>query len=614
MKDGVELYPQGKVKLSSGLLFEKKKLNREVTLGAVRDRFEETGRFRAFGCSWRNGEPCRPHVFWDSDVAKWIEGASYVLAEEPDPDLEAKIEEIVDCIEKNRASDGYFNSYYLSCEPSARFSDRSKHELYCLGHLIEAAVAYAEATGKTRFLSLMEDYVACVRRAFVTEKTAKFTTPGHEEIELALIRLYRFTGKREYLDLALFFLDNRGANEKDREASGPAVQPGKPPRNYDYNQSHLPVRKQFEARGHAVRAVYLYSAMADAARETGDAELEYACRRLFEDITERKMYVTGGIGSTHVGEAFTSAYDLPNGEAYTETCASIGLVFFCRRMTSLGRRAEYADVIERALYNGILSGLSESGDRFFYENPLRITLSERFSSDVGQRRLPLTQRPEMFSCSCCPPNVNRLLASLGGYIYGREGDTLIIDQYCGSTLDDGERGAEVETDYPRSGRIVIRPRGFERAALRIPGWCASYTLNRPYTLENGYAVCEADGEIILDLDMTPFPVRADSRVLRDAGKICFARGPVIYCAEGVDNHFPLDTATLREIPEIIVTSDRVCGLPVLEVGVKVPEPGGPLYADARRFPVRLRDERMRLVPYFFFANRGESDMRVWFQL
>jgi len=604
-------YDYGRVRLTSGLLHSRQELNRTATLRAVYDRFVETGRFDAFACEWREGQPNKPHIFWDSDVAKWMEAAAYVLRDHDDAFLRDAIEKVVGLIEKNRRDDGYFNSYFLTVEPAARFRDRSRHELYCCGHLIEAAVAYAEATGDERFLRLMEDYVGCIRRVFVEEKSTAFDTPGHEEIELALIRLYRYTGKREYLDLCMFFLNTRGNSEADRAAEGPD-QPGKPPKVFDYNQSHLPVRRQKEARGHAVRAVYLYSAMADAALETGDEELAAACDALFEDITQRKMYVTGGIGSTYIGEAFTGPYDLPNAEAYAETCAAIGLIFFSARMAALRFSSVYADVVERALYNGVLSGLSLDGKSFFYTNPLEITLSEHFSSDRGAIRLPITQRPPLFSCSCCPPNVNRLLASVGGYIYGREGDVLIIDQYCGSVLDDGERGATVETDYPRSGRIVIRSRGFARVALRIPGWCASFALNRSFTIENGYAVCEADGEIILDLDMTPFPVRSNSRVVRDVGKICVQRGPVVYCAEAVDN--PSNLAAVS-VPVGFECEETDAGLPLpsLSVGAVYADDEGPLYADARRSPSNKKPLRLNMIPYFAFANRGESDMRVWFR-
>ncbi|MBO7376744.1 MAG: glycoside hydrolase family 127 protein [Clostridia bacterium] len=605
----------GNVKLTDGLLARRQRLNRDVTMRAVYERFAESGRFAAFGCDWRQGQPGKPHIFWDSDVAKWMEAAAYILKDARDPFLEEKVEGVIDMIERNRRPDGYFNSYYLTVEPSSRFTDRSRHELYCCGHLIEAAVAYAEATGRTRFLSLTEDYAELVRRVFAEEKSAAFTTPGHEEIELALIRLYRFTGKRKYLDLATFFLDQRGANEPDRIAEGPREVPGKPPKNYDYNQSHLPVRRQTEARGHAVRAVYLYSAMADAALETCDAELAAACDALFEDITERKMYVTGGIGSTNIGEAFTVPYDLPNAEAYTETCAAVGLCFFAARMAALRDSGKYADVVERALYNGIMSGLSLDGKGFFYENPLEITLSEHFSSDRGARRFPLTQRPELFSCSCCPPNINRFLASAGGYIFRDGGDTLIIDQYCGSVLDAGERGCLVDTDYPRTGRIVIRPRGFARVRLRIPGWCRSFTLSRGYEMKNGYAETDGAGEIILELDMTPFPVRADGRVTRDAGRFCVERGPVVYCAERVDNRFDLASVILPADFEAGETPDPLTGLPALDVTAESEEPeeDGPLYCDARRSPPRKRPVTLRMIPYFAFANRGESDMRVWFR-
>ena len=348
-----------KVSLESGFLHEKQKLNREVTLDAVYNRFYETGRFDAFKCDWKEGMEKQPHYYWDSDVAKWMEAVAYILKKESNPELEAKVENLIDEIEKNQSPDGYFNIFFTVIEPDKRFFERTAHELYCAGHLFEAAVAYFECTGKDRFLKLMEKYADHIIRVFVEEKTAKFITPGHEEIELALVRMYSATKKKKYLDLAKFFIDNRGYAEAEKEY---------------YSQSHLPVREQKTAEGHAVRACYLYAAMADVAYETGDTELYEVCKTLFADIVNKKMYITGGIGSTRKGEAFTVPYDLKNDKAYAETCAAISLMFFAHRMMRFENDAKYADVIERVLYNGMISGLSLDGTSFFYENPLEIDL------------------------------------------------------------------------------------------------------------------------------------------------------------------------------------------------------------------------------------------------
>lgn len=317
--------------------------------------------------------PFEPHIFWESDVTKWIEGAAYFRQKERDAELEARIDALVEDMYHSQEKNGYLNEYFTVVEPEARFTRRTDHELYCAGHLIEGAIAYAEATGKTRLLEVAEKYVALIDRVFRVEHSAAFDTPGHEEIELALVRLYRYAGKKEYLTLASYFIETRGRSTRDT--------------CYEFAdqknmQSHLPVREQKTAEGHSVRALYLYSAMADIAMETKDQELLDACKTLFENITQKRMYITGGIGSTNRGESFTFDYDLPEYTAYSETCASIALAMFCRRMWMLDPDARYADCAERAIYNTVLSGVSLSGDRFFYENPLAADPERNEFNDV----------------------------------------------------------------------------------------------------------------------------------------------------------------------------------------------------------------------------------------
>ena len=449
------------VDLTGGYLFEKQELNRKITINAVYDRFYETGRMTAFDFAWKEGDPQKPHFFWDSDVAKWMEGVAYILRKHDAPDLEQKVDALVEKIQQHQGEDGYFNIYFTVVEPDARFTNRDRHELYCAGHLIEAAVAYAETTGKTQFLSCMEKYADYIYRVFVEEQSTAFQTPGHEEIELALVRLYRHTGKKKYLDLAAYFINTRGTVEEQLALP--------------YHQSHLPVREQTEVVGHAVRAMYLYIGMAYLAAETGELALTNACKVLWNDAVRYKMYVTGGLGSTPIGEAFTNRFDLPNDTAYAETCAAIGLIFFSDAMLALENDAKYADVLERALYNGMLSGLSQDGKKFFYVNPLEITLNEHFDEDrFGKRKLPITQRVEYFGCSCCPPNLNRVLPSLGKYLYGEDGDTLYINQFVSSNLKTDSITCTQVTDYPRTGSIAVTVTGAKRVALRIPGWCENY--------------------------------------------------------------------------------------------------------------------------------------------
>lgn len=595
-----------RVHLHSGFWLEKAELNRKITIRAVYEQFARTGRLRAFDMNWREGEENRPHIFWDSDVAKWMEGAAYSLAQHPDTELEAQLDALIEKIRCHQGADGYFNTYFTALAPAERFRNRDNHELYCAGHLIEAAIA-CDAIGKPVLLSCMKQYVAYIRRVFMEEKSAGFSSPGHEEIELALLRLYRHTGEPQYRELAEHFIHIRGTAA---DSCDPRFRPAfYDPDHSTHNQSHRPVREQTEAVGHAVRALYLYTGMAMLAKETDDTALLETCRTLYTDITRRKMYVSGGVGSTHIGEAFTNPYDLPNDTAYAETCAAIALVLFCRAMLENEPDGRYADTMERALYNGVLSGLSLDGRRFFYVNALEINRNEHFQNPFGAPHFPLTQRPEIFSCSCCPPNLNRLLASVGGYLFGREGDVLYVHQYAAATLQDGALHATVETAYPLSGQIRITAAGAGTVALRIPAWCTDFRLNHPYTQKNGYAYIRNDGSPIeLALDLTPRAVFADSRVARDAYRLCIQRGPVVYCAEEVDNGDGLHRFSVAPSFGWKETAEYFGGLPALQIEAYRLADSEPYTTAA---PARERVS-LRLIPYNAFANRGESDMRVWF--
>ena len=333
-------------KIISGFWKQKQDMVRKTTIYAVYDRFCETGRFDAFKCDWKEGMPNQPHIFWDSDVAKWMEAAAYLTGQKREPKLEKIVDGVVDLIARNQGEDGYFNVYFTVVEPGKRFTDRTCHELYCAGHLIEAAVAYYEATGKRKFLDCMCRYADYIEKRFKIDQDTAFSSPGHEEIELALVRLYECTGEKRYLDLAEFFVLIRGTeNDKGKDTLDGGL----------YSQAHKPATQQDEAEGHAVRAVYFYCAMADIAYHTGNQDLLAACKKLFADIVEKKMYITGGIGSSSRGEAFTLPYDLNNELAYSETCAAIGLAFFANRMLKLENDSLYADIIEKIIYNGFLS-------------------------------------------------------------------------------------------------------------------------------------------------------------------------------------------------------------------------------------------------------------------
>lgn len=406
-------------------------------------------------------------MFWDSDVAKVIETAAYALYRRRDPDLEAKIDAIIEMFRKLQEPDGYVNSWFIRMRPGERWTNlRDCHELYCAGHLMEAAVAYAQATGKRTLLDVMCRYADHIERRFGPRDGQSRGYCGHEEIELALVRLSRETGERRYLDLAKYFIDERGQQPHyfDVEARARGADPAKYWHGtYEYNQSHVPVREQDRVVGHAVRAMYLYSGMADIAAEYGDDTLSDALNRLWDDLTEKQMYVTGGIGPAASNEGFTADYDLPNETAYAETCASVGVMMWSSRM--LGRRPDrrYADVMERALFNGALAGLATDGSRFFYDNPLE--------SRGGHHRW------QWHRCPCCPPNIGRTVAAIGSYFYGVSDNEIAVHLYGESVADLtlGSRRVTLEqrTDYPWSGRIAITVRPDAPAtfalSLRVPG-------------------------------------------------------------------------------------------------------------------------------------------------
>lgn len=611
-----EHIPFGCIDIDGGFWEQKQNMVRNISVNNVYKRFEETGRFDAFKFEWKEGMPNQPHIFWDSDIAKWIESAAYLIEKKPAPELEEIVDRVVDLIEEHQDETGYFNIYFTVVEPQSRFQRREDHELYCAGHLFEAAVAYKNATGKDKFLRLMCKYADYIYKVFYEDKSAAFQTPGHEEIELALVKLHEATGNEKYLTLSKYFIDERGKREEGKYNWATSR----------YFQSHLPVREQTTAEGHSVRATYLYSGMADIARIYDDKELYAACRKLFDNIVNCRMYVTGGIGSTANGEAFTIDYDLPNREAYTETCAGIGLAFFARRMYEHEPDAVYADTVERTMYNGILSGISLDGKSFFYENPLEIipALHHREVSTNGYSRYPAMQRSEVFGCSCCPPNITRFIASIGDFIYTKSEDTVYCHQYINSTAEfevGGRKiGFKTTTDYPYDGRVEIKYTAADgapiKAAFRIPGWCESYTVKVNGSVANGvieknylYIELSADSSIIFDFDMPVRFIEADPRVYTDAGRYAVARGPIIYCMEAVDNGENLRDVRLDEsVPfEIVPNAEYGNSLTVTAYRRDI----GAAKALYSKKHDSLTAFKAKLIPYFAFANRGVSEMIVW---
>ena len=568
-------------------------LNRKSVVKNVYNRFKETGRFDALRCDWREGAPNKPHIFWDSDVVKWMEGVAYLIEESPEPELEALVDEMIDNIAQNQRSDGYFNSYFLSVEPSKIFTNRDWHELYCVGHTIEAAIAYHKATGKDKLLNCVLKNVDMIYRVFVEEQGAAFVTPGHEEIELALLKLYHYLGNEKHLELARFFIDQRGNNDREEKSS--------------QIQSNLPLREVYEAVGHSVRACYLYTAMAMLAKIDGDDKLKAACDRVFDDIVNCKMSITGGVGADHTGEKFSYKYDLPNADTYNETCAAISLAMFAGAMMEMDVNSRYGDTIERIYYNGFISGLSLDGEKFFYTNPLEID-RKKYARSTYQ---PICERVKVFECSCCPPNVVRMLASIPRYMYTVDGDTVYCNQFAQSEtkLQIGGKDAILTqtTDYPNNGKITFKYKGEPMTLyVRIPDWCVEYEGDT----ENGFARFElSDGDsVTVDLPMKIHFIEANPYVQDNSGRYAVQRGPVVYCMEEIDNGENLRDISLLENSEKKVVCEEGIPAPVIYMGAERRPATNQLYSIKN-------DERVsftaRLIPYFAFANREATDMLVW---
>jgi DUF1680 family protein len=573
-------------------------------------------------------------VFQDSDAAKWIEAAAYTLVWRPDGELEKTIDGAIDIICNAQQSDGYLNTYYIIKGLEGRFTNlKDNHELYCLGHFIEAAAAYYEAAGKRKLLDAMMRYVDCVDRHIGPEEGKLHGYPGHEIAEMALARLYELTGNEKHLKLAQYFIYERGkrpcffAEEERRRNAGKAGDG----EQYHYHQAHKPVREQTEAVGHAVRAVYLYSGMADVSRLTGDRELLKACEGIWDNIVKRQMYITGAIGQSVHGEAFTFDYDLPNDTVYGETCAAIGLAFFARRMASIRPRGVYGDVLERALFNGILSGMSLDGNAFFYVNPLEVfpgsCLKDR---SLGHVKF---ERQKWFACACCPPNLARIIASLGAYVHSVKGNSVYTHLFAGSetrVLVGGKNvSVKIETRYPWEGSVNISftMEGGVAAftySFRIPGWCktCAVTLNgkeAAYTIRDGYALMSREwrsGDTVTVLfDMPVSFVEANPRVREDAGKTALMRGPVVYCLEEADNGTELfKIRTGHPDPKDVnvrFEKDLLGGVTTVSFkGRKLKDwEGDDLYRNTA--DAVYEDKDLTWIPYYAWANRKSGEMLVW---
>jgi hypothetical protein len=575
--------------------------HRRVTVGACLDQCDATGRIANFRrCAKLEEGPHQGALYNDSDVYKVIEGVAYTLATARDAELEARVDAVIDAIASAQQPDGYLNTYWTMVKPAERWTNIAHgHELYCAGHLIEAAIAYARATGKGKLLDVAVRFADHIDREFGPD--ARRDPPGHPELELALVKLWRETGERRYFDLASFFVDQRGRPEGRAQLFG------------EYAQDHAPVREQREIVGHAVRAMYLYSAMADVAGVTGDAELWEALDALWHDVVDTKMYVTGGIGSSASNEGITLPFDLPNDTAYCETCAAIGMALWNQRMFLATGDAKYADVVERELYNGFLSGVSLSGDRFFYDNPL--------ASRGDHERVP------WFDCSCCPTNVVRFLPAIGERIFAVGEDTLYVAQYVSCRTEVEIAGTsvrvEIETDYPWDGDVKLRidpERPIELdLRLRQPAWCEGFAHDelavaegaaRDAVSDRGFVSIRrewrAGDAVDLRMELTPTRVHADPRVAADAGRVALMRGPLVYCVEGVDNGGRARNVVVPKEARIDATAHvELPGVTVLRIdGAETVVASGEGGSIERGRPILA-------VPYYLWANRGANEMVVW---
>jgi len=564
-------------------------------------------------------------VFQDSDVAKWLEAAAYSLSLKPDAKLEARVDDVVALIGRCQQPDGYLNTYFTVKEPENRWTNLLEcHELYCAGHMLEAGVALHEAVGKDELLRI------CIRLAdHICERFGEGGQegiPGHQEIEIGLMRLYHVTGNTRYRDMAIRFLDLRG-QQSDWFAKNTPAHPGFHYGGYDiiaedtaYNQSDVPIRKQTVARGHAVRQLYMLTAMADAAADTGDSEMKAACERLFENITQKQMYVTGAVGSSPHHESFTVDYDLPSDRCYGETCAAVAMIFFAHNMLRLEPDGCYADLMELELYNAALAGMQLDGKRFFYVNPLTVDTS--VSGAVSGYEHVLPQRPAWHACACCPPNLARLIASLGKYLWSEDDETVYSHLFIGSEAETRHGRISMESGYPWKGaiRYTIHDAGAFTLAIHIPKHVQTLRISingkeNVCVVQNGYCritrVWAAGDMISVDFGMTCRRLHAHPRVRDAANKAALARGPLIYCLEAEDHKEALSTLILPADAKIQVKENiggALKGMMMLQAqGESQLSPDELYTADE----VRYKTCPITAIPYFAWGNRSAGDMCVW---
>lgn len=625
--------PFTSVKIAEGTFWGQRiKAARNVTIPLAFSKCQSEGRYDNFV---KAAHPSADYdvtsfmgySFDDTDVYKTIEGASYVLQTYPDKRLEAYIDSVLDIVAAAQEADGYlYTARTINPDKPHRWAGKQRwtseenlsHELYNLGHMVDAACAHYQATGSRKFLNIARRYADCVVREVGPAKGQACVVPGHQIAEMALARLYVLTGERKYLDEAKFFLDYRGKTATKRE----------------YSQSHKPVTEQDEAVGHAVRAGYMYAGMADVAALTGDSAYIRAIDAIWRNITEKKYYLTGGVGARHAGEAFGSNYELPNLTAYNETCAAISMVYLNQRMFLLHGDAKYIDCLERTLYNGVISGMSADGGRFFYPNPLAADGSYGFNHDGSRERQP------WFGCACCPSNLCRFIPSVPGYVYATRGDSLYVNLFAAgrATVDVGGRSVTLSqlTQYPWNGNVELKVEsakgGRFTMMVRVPGWVRGevtpgglyqyadsarqdywVTVNGERVdapLQKGYMAITREWKkgdaVSLHMDMTPRLVKADGRVAADRGRLAVERGPLVYCAEWADNSFDVFHFVIDRNPKFAIAD-----APTLAGGVKKLAATGTVLATAADGKLTATPTRITLIPYYAWCHRGPGRMQVW---
>lgn len=615
-----------KVKINGGFWKEKQNLIKDVTIPyiwrALNDEIEGVARSGAVRNFKIAAGECRGTFYGlvsqDSDLFKWIEAASYALFMENSKELEMLLDRVAELLQKAQQKDGYLNSYYILNGLSHRWDYlKESCQLYCAGHFIEAAVTHYYATGKKNMLDIACRYADCIDRSFGRANGKIRGYDGHAEIELALFRLYECTGESRYRKLGEFFVEERGqkpfffgeerTNGNIRENLVYELQE----EDFSHSQSHLPIRQQKEAKGHAVKAMYFYSAAADEARIEKDESLIRVLENLWQDVTQRKMYLTGAIGSREYGESFSGAYDLPLDLMYGETCASIGLIFWAWRMMLLEEDSRYADVIETALYNGVLCGISQSGDKFFYTNvleakPDKYAMRPEYSHIVKERQ-------PWFACPCCPPNIARIILSLQAYIYTFSEDQLCIHQYVNSEIKENGWQCSQTTEYPYEGKVILKLKSERDGAvkLRIPGWCNAYSVqvdgkSCQGEIQQGYLSVfierGREHEIILYLELKPQKIYAAADAESMQGKAAVMCGPLVYCAEEIDNRM-LSRMCLKRNGYL-----KTDGTAILAEGLFYRNEMNGLYG---KQPFRFQSCEIRMIPYFQWNNRGIGSMKTF---